>query len=72
MARPAVNNFVRLLKDLPELGLTRGQIGAVKSVWPEPHRACEVEFCDYGRASLRALLLEDAVRVVHVTMRADC
>jgi len=72
MTRPAVNNSVRLVRDLPELGLTSGQIGAVKCVWREPHTACEVEFRDRGTFTVRALLLEDAVRVVHVTMRADC
>jgi hypothetical protein len=72
MARPAVNNFVRLLKDLPELGLTRGQIGAVRCVWREPHSACEVEFSDCGKFTVRALLLEEAIHVVQVSLRASC
>lgn len=56
---------VALLRDVPELGLARGQVGTVvENLSPD---AVEVEFCDnhgrtYATAPLRA---EDLVRLHH-------
>jgi hypothetical protein len=65
VTRPAIDSFVRLVRDFPELGLRRGQLGAVKAVWCEPSGAVEVEFpCGDCGVPARALLLEDAIHVV--------
>jgi hypothetical protein len=55
---------VRLLRDVPELGLQRGDVGRVCSTWFDPNTAFEVEF-DRGVASapLRALLGPDQIQV---------
>ena len=67
VTRPAIDSFVRLIRDFPELGLTRGQVGAVKAVWCEPLGAFEIEFIGgNGRFPTRALLLDDAIDVVQV------
>jgi hypothetical protein len=68
--QPAVDNFVRLTRDVPELGLTRGQVGAVKAVWCQPLAAFEVEFrCSGESFPTRALLLKDAIHVVDVALK---
>lgn len=56
---------VALLRDLPDRGLVRGQVGTVVEVLAES--AVEVEFCDdegrtYATAALQA---EDLVRLHH-------
>jgi len=69
---PAVDSQVRLLRDVPELGLIRGQIGAVKAVWCEPLAAFEVEFqCPGQEFPTRALLLKDAIHVVGRRLAAN-
>jgi len=54
---------VALLRDLPERGLVRGQVGTVVEMLPPD--AVEVEFCDnQGRAyATAALQAEDLVRL---------
>jgi hypothetical protein len=56
---------VALLRDLPERGLVRGQVGTVVETLAEG--AVEVEFCDdKGRTyATAALLHEDLVRLHH-------
>jgi hypothetical protein len=72
VTRPAIDNLVRLPRDFPELGLVRGQVGAVKAVWCEPTGAFEVEFrCGVGTFPTRALLLEDAIHVVDVSLHSN-
>jgi hypothetical protein len=59
-AIPEVNHSVRLIKDIPELGLHSGEVGIVRSMWFAPSTAYEVEFTSAGRSSdhaMRALLL---------------
>ena len=64
MRQPHVDDFVRLTKDIPELALSRGEIGVVRSTWFAPTVAYEVEF-DFSDAmhAKRALLLERQVTI---------
>lgn len=64
MRHPSVNDHVRLTQDIPELELSRGDIGIVRSTWFAPHMAYEVEFNAIGLSSeTRALLLEEQLQV---------
>ena len=64
MRRPIVDDLVRLIHDIPELSLARGDKGIVRSTWFAPTVAYEVEFSPEGNANqTRALLLEDQVQV---------
>ena len=54
---------VRLTKDLPELGLHRGDMGVVCSTWFDPSTAFEVEFHPHSRGcSVRALLMRNQIQ----------
>lgn len=70
MRRPSVDDLVMLIHDIPELSLSRGDRGVVRSTWFAPTVAYEVEFLQIGndyqapRYQARALLLEDQVEVV--------
>jgi hypothetical protein len=64
MREPRIDDRVRLTQDLPELSLSRGTVGVVRSTWFAPTIAYEVEFEPVGldyRA--RALLLASQVEV---------
>ncbi|HEX4794151.1 MAG TPA: DUF4926 domain-containing protein [Humisphaera sp.] len=64
MRRPCVDDVVRLTQDIPELELSRGEIGVVRSTWFAPSTAYEVEFSQIGHDyQTRALLLETQVEV---------
>lgn len=64
MRQPHVDDFVRLIKDIPELALQRGEIGVVRSTWFAPSMAYEVEFHPIGLSGeTRALLLAEQVEV---------
>jgi len=64
MRPPEVDDFVRLVKDIPELGLARNEVGIVRSTWFEPHTAYEVEFRPRGQIfRTRALLMAEQVQV---------
>jgi hypothetical protein len=64
MRRPHVDDFVRLTQDIPELSLSRGELGVVRSTWFAPSVAYEVEFHKIGHDyQTRALLLEQQVEV---------
>ena len=65
MRRPLVDDFVRLINDIPELSLNRGDRGVVRSTWFAPTVAYEVEFTSIGhdQQQTRALLLEEQVQV---------
>jgi hypothetical protein len=64
MRQPHVDDFVRLTKDIPELALSRGEIGVVRSTWFAPSVAYEVEFHPVGLDhATRALLLAEQVQV---------
>ena len=62
MRQVLANDKVRLEQDIPELELTRGEIGIVVSTWFCPNTAFEVEF--RGNESCfarRVLLLEQQI-----------
>jgi len=64
MRQPIVDDFVRLTQDIPELALSRGEIGVVRSTWFSPSVAFEVEFHQIGHdIQTRALLLADQLQV---------
>ncbi len=64
MRRPHVDDTVRLTQDIPELSLSRGSVGVVRSTWFAPSVAYEVEFHQIGNDyQTRALLLAEQVEV---------
>ncbi len=64
MRQPRVDDFVRVVKDIPELQLQRGAVGVVRSTWFAPAVAFEVEFHPGGlNHNPRALLLAEQVIV---------
>ena len=64
MRQPSIDDYVRLVKDIPELGLNRNEIGVVRSTWFAPSIAYEVEFHPKGQQhQTRALLLAEQVSV---------
>ena len=64
MRQPHVDDFVRLVKDIPELALSKGEVGVVRSTWFAPTVAYEVEFHPIGLDhQTRALLLAEQVEV---------
>src|SRR3954454_14383987 len=64
MRQPVIDDFVRLVKDIPELGLIRNEIGGVRSTWFAPEIAYEIEFHPKGQEhQTRALLLAEQVCV---------
>ena len=63
MTEIKVDERVRLTKDLPELGLRRGDMGVVCSTWFHPSTAFEVEFQPRTPGySMRALLMPNQIR----------
>lgn len=64
MREPHVDDFVRLIQDIPELCLYRGEVGVVRSTWFAPTIAFEVEFHPVGvDHQTRALLLAEQLQV---------
>ena len=64
MRQPHVDDFVRLMSDIPELALQRGEVGVVRSTWFAPSVAYEVEFHPCGIDSeTRALLMAEQLEV---------
>lgn len=64
MRQPHVDDYVRLLTDIPELSLHRGEVGVVRSTWFAPTTAYEVEFHPVGLpVRTRALLMAEQVQV---------
>ena len=61
MTAPEVNRPVRLLEDIPELGLRCGEVGVVCSRWFAPQAAYEVEFLPRGNAT-RALVMQNQIQ----------
>jgi hypothetical protein len=55
---------VRLLQDIPELGLHCGEVGVVCSTWCEPMTAYEVEFAPAAGLphATRTLLMENQIQ----------
>jgi hypothetical protein len=72
MREPQIDDRVRLTQDLPELSLTRGTVGVVRSTWFAPTTAYEVEFEPVGLDHCaRALLLANQVEVDEGMVFAD-
>ncbi|GIW77479.1 MAG: hypothetical protein KatS3mg104_2542 [Phycisphaerae bacterium] len=64
MRIPQVNDHVRLVRDIPELSLNRGDVGIVRSHWCAPELAFEVEFRLHDTNEVtRALLMSDQIIV---------
>ncbi len=68
MRAPTINDVVRLTQDVPELALTRGEVGVVRSTWFAPTTTYEVEFHQIGcdlqtRTLLRPEQVECCVEV---------
>lgn len=62
MRQVLANDKVRLEQDIPELELTRGEIGIVVSTWFFPNTAFEVEFRGNENCfARRVLLLEQQI-----------
>jgi hypothetical protein len=56
------DELVRLKRDLPEIGLHRGDLGVVCSRWFDPNTAFEVEFQPHSSSfPVRALLMPDQI-----------
>jgi hypothetical protein len=69
MRRPHVDDCVRLTQDIPELSLSRGELGVVRSTWFAPSVAYEVEFNKIGNDyQTRALLMEQQVALEEQTV----
>jgi uncharacterized protein DUF4926 len=66
VASTLVSRAVRLLKDIPELGLQSGEVGVVCSEWMAPTTAYEVEFRPATGMlhATRALLLGNQIQDV--------
>jgi hypothetical protein len=64
MRRPIINDQVRLVHDVPEMLLSRGDVGVVRSTWFAPAVAYEVEFHPLGaKTDTRVLLRAEQVEV---------
>lgn len=64
MRSPHVDDYVRLIADIPELSLIRGEVGVVRSTWFAPSVAYEVEFHQIGHDyQTRALLLPEQLQL---------
>ena len=64
MRQPHVDDYVRLTQDIPELSLTKGDLGVVRSTWFAPSVAYEVEFHQIGHDyQTRCLLGAEQVAV---------
>ncbi len=59
-----VDDYVRLTQDIPDLALSRGEIGVVRSKWFAPRVAYEVEFHPIGLShETRALVMAEQVEL---------
>ena len=61
MRQFASNESVRLVKELPELELSPGEVGIVRGKWETPFMAYDVEFRS-GERAVRLLLLENHLK----------
>ena len=72
MQAPEVNRPVRLLQDIPELGLRSGEVGVVCSMWFAPNQAYEVEFRLKSRSSAtRAIVMRNQIQPADDDVTAD-
>jgi hypothetical protein len=74
MRMPHIDDLVKLTQDIPELELTTGELGIVRSTWCSPYLAFEVEFSPPGQNfQTRCLLAAEQVQVQNEseTMNAE-
>lgn len=57
-----VNERVHLTVDIPNLGLHRGEVGSVCSIWSLDSDAYEVEFRETDQYPVRALLMREQIQ----------
>ena len=63
MTEIQIDERVELMQDIPELGLRRGEIGLVCSMWFRPATAYEVEFRrKVSQCGVRALLMRGQIK----------
>jgi hypothetical protein len=64
MVSLSVDDVIRLRQDVPELALSRGDRGVVRSMWFAPLTRYEVEFeCPSQSSNTRALLRPEQMEV---------
>ena len=64
MREPRIDDVVRLTRDVPQMSLSRGDLGVVRSTWFAPTTVYEVEFQRIGLDhQLRAMLLPEQVEL---------
>ena len=64
MRQPHADDYVRLVQDIPDLALHRGEVGVVRSIWFAPQSMCEVEFHHIGHdVPIRTLLSPQQIAV---------
>lgn len=64
MRRPEIDDCVILRQDIPELELSRGDMGVIRSIWCAPSVAYEVEFQPLGLdGQTRALLVAEQIEL---------
>jgi len=62
LSMPQVDDTVQLTRDIPDLWLSRGTVGVIRSVWFAPSTVYEVEFEPVGlNCPTRALLLDEQI-----------
>jgi hypothetical protein len=65
MRQPAVDDFVRLNRDIPELALSRGQVGVICGRQCQSNMVYEVDFHLIGHdMQIHAILAADDMQVV--------
>jgi hypothetical protein len=63
VSTPQVDDAVQLTSDIPDLWLSRGTVGVVRSIWFAPSTVYEVEFEPVGlNCPTRALLLDEQIQ----------
>jgi hypothetical protein len=70
MRELAIDDIVRLTRDIPERELTRGETGVIRSTWFAPEVTFEVEFHHTGQEyDTRCLLRPEQVELdEHATL----
>ena len=62
LSMPQVDDTVQLTRDIPDLWLSRGTVGVIRSIWFAPSTVYEVEFEPVGlNCTTRALLLDEQI-----------
>ena len=68
MRIPHIDDRVILTQDIPELELTKGELGIVRSMWCSPYMAFEVEFHPLNQDfQTRCLLAAEQVQLEEET-----